>query len=120
MLRELKKRDQIAGELDRRWFFCHEIDVVFWLNAEGKPSAFQLAYDKYRNEQAISWHPEYGFRHYAVDDGEDVQWQKSTPFLHENQVTDIGKALKIFEENVGDLPAELSAFVLEKLESYGI
>lgn len=54
MLRELANVRQVAGEPRRRWFFCHEIDLVLFEDEQGI-CAFQLAYDKpllYANDPA--------------------------------------------------------------------
>ena len=83
MLRELPNVKQVAGEPKRRWFFCHEIDLVVWEDEDGNVCGFQLAYDKHRNEHSFSWNKDRGFAHY-VDDGEPSASVNNTPFLYAN------------------------------------
>jgi hypothetical protein len=83
ILREVRFVKQVAGEDQRRWFASGDMDLVVWFDVEKKISAFQLCYDKHRQERALTWkRGQQGFEHATVDDGE--AWplaHKSTPIL---------------------------------------
>ena len=81
MLREIRNTRQVTGESPRRWFFSHEQDLLVWINGNGQPIAFQLAYGKYRDEHAILWKVGQGFAHHRVDDGVREGLRKETPLL---------------------------------------
>ena len=119
MLRELPKKSQPAGEPERRWFFSHEMDLILWMAADGKPNSFQLAYDKYRGEHLISWSAEKGTRHYAVDDGEAISNNQQTPLLHANGAVDAHKVLTAFCAEAIEVPAAIREFVEARLRELG-
>ncbi len=118
MLRELSPKPALPGQEHRRWFFCHDLDLAVWFDAAAKPVGFQLAYDKYRNERSISWRAERGFRHYAVDEGNAVTGQARTPLLYADGEFDPAPVIRHFRALSAELPAEIAAFVLEKLGDY--
>ncbi|MGZ4974980.1 MAG: hypothetical protein ACXWDN_19645 [Limisphaerales bacterium] len=118
MLRELSNTRQIDGELSRKWYFCHELDLVVWFNSEGAPCAFQLAYDKYDNEHSISWHYERGYRHYVVDDGERTSECFGTPFLYAAGLFRKDTVLEKFSALSGELPPAIAQMVEEKLRDF--
>ncbi len=118
MLHELKQRAPAAGEREKRWFFCHEIDLVFWIDTQGNPCGFQLSYDKYKNEKSISWSIERGYHHFLVDDGEALPNQKSTPVLYEIDGFDKNKVLALFNSHKGDVPDAFASFLQLKLNAY--
>jgi hypothetical protein len=70
MLIEISNVSQPAGEPRRRWFVSDDLDLVVWCDESGRPSGFQLCYDKGLSERALTWQPDRGFTHTAVDDGD--------------------------------------------------
>ena len=118
MLRELPSRKPGIGEPKRRWFFCHDLDLVVWLDNDENPVAFQLAYDKDRNEHSISWRAEKGFQHFKVDDGNPFAGKTQTPLLHANGVFHPGPLIDQFKSLSGEMPAPLASFVIAKLQAY--
>lgn len=114
MLRELANVRQVAGEPRRRWFFCHEIDLVLFEDEQGI-CAFQLAYDKPRRERSLSWQRHGGFRHYLVDDGEPLAGANRTPLLYANGPVDHGAIIDTFLALAAELPPELKDFIVHKL-----
>ena len=118
MLREIVRPQQVPGEAPRRWFFSHVFDLVVWFGKDGKPSGFQLAYDKYRNEHAFSWHAVSGYRHFRVDDGESSCIGKMTPFLYADGAFDCARVLSGFLCESEQVPADIRTFVVELLEDY--
>src|SRR5690242_6752512 len=85
MLMEFQNVRQVPGEPRRRWFTSEDVDLVVWCDESGCAIAFQLCYDKARSERALTWKPDCGFSHRAVDDGEGSRGKyKATPILGEH------------------------------------
>ncbi len=118
MLRELPSKEQVPGERKRRWFFCHDLDLVVWYDERDHPVAFQLAYDKYRDERSITWDAEKGYRHYAVDEGNPFPGKTQTPLLHEDGAFSAGRVIESFKSLSAEMPPEIVTFVLHKLSDY--
>jgi hypothetical protein len=118
MLKELPPKQQPEGEPSRRWFFSHEQDLVVWLDDDAEILGFQLCYDKYKSERAITWRREKGFEHSVVDDGESGGLDFQTPFLYPNGRCDIERVLAMFAVQSAAVPAEIVAFVIERLREY--
>lgn len=118
MLRELQNVRQVPGEPRRRWFFCHDVDLVVWHDESGAISGFQLAYDKSWNEHSIAWHKERGYSHYVVDDGEPMAGVNDTPFLHANGPFMRDRVLDQFLALTSEMPADIVAFVAAKLREF--
>ena len=111
MLMELRKVRQVAGEDRRRWFFCHDLDLVVWEDEGGTITGFQLAYDRHRNEHSLSWQQDRGFAHYAVDDGEPRAGVDATPFLYpdgpfEQDRVLVQKGLNVRSDGAGKGPVD--------------
>jgi len=113
MLREIRDVRQIPGEPRRRWFFSHEQDLVVWFNEDGRPSAFQLAYGKYRDEHTIRWKEGQGFAHDRVDDGEGAALGNATPLLIPDGAFQARDVLEEFLERARDVPKEIVEFVAD-------
>jgi len=120
MLHELPYRQSSEGEPNRRWFFSHEQDLVVWLDDDAQIRGFQLCYDKYKSEHAITWRKEKGFEHSVVDDGESGGLDFQTPFLYPNGYCDITRVLTKFSEISANVPSEIVAFVIERLNEYPV
>ena len=118
MLREIPNAAQVEGENPRRWFFSHEQDLLVWLGSDGTPSAFQLAYGKYRSEHALRWKAGRGFRHYLVDDGESGAPGKEVAILEPNGAFPASQVLKRFLELAAEMPKELADFVARRLREH--
>lgn len=118
MLRELPNVKQVAGEPKRRWFFCHDIDLVVWEDEAGSICGFQLAYDKHRNEHSLFWSRDKGFTHYAVDDGEPMAGVNDTPFLYANGPFKRDRVLEQFLALAAELPSGISSFIEGKLREF--
>lgn len=119
MLRELKNVQQVPGEPRRRWFFCHDLDLVVWEDEAGACISFQLAYDKHRGEHSIAWTPERGYAHYVVDDGEPQSLANRTPLLYADGAFERDRVLASFLAQSAGLPESVTAFVAAKLRAFG-
>jgi hypothetical protein len=118
MLRELQNVQQVIGEAKRRWFFCHDVDLVVWEDEGGTISGFQLAYDKHRNEHSLSWRRDRGFTHYVVDDGEPMAGVNDTPFLYANGPFKRDRVLDLFLSMSSEVPPSIVSFVEAKLREF--
>jgi hypothetical protein len=118
-LREILNAAQIEGELPRRWFFSHEQDLLVWFGPDGTPSAFQLAYGKYRGEHALRWKVNRGYRHYVVDDGErGGGGGKQAPLLETDGPFPAARVLKRFQELSAEIPKEIAEFIALRLREH--
>lgn len=114
MLRELPDARPPQGQPRRRWFFCHEIDVVVFEDEQGI-CGFQLAYDKHRNEHSLTWNRIRGFAHYVVDDGEPFAGVNDTPFLYANGPFERDRVLQRFLSLASEVPPGIASFIEGKL-----
>ena len=107
---------QIPGEDRRRWFASDDMELIVWCDASGAPVSFQLCYDRPRAERAVTWDPETGFSHMAVDDGEGVDFKwKGTPILVPDGAFDLHRLRERFVRESRDLPPAIVEFVAGKL-----
>lgn len=117
MLREIASTRQIKGEPRRRWFTSGTMDLIVWCETDGSPIAFQLCYGKSSSERALTWRPDSGFSHMAVDDGDSGGMRyKSTPVLMAGDGFDAGRILDLFNRNGAGLPRQIVEFVRNRLE----
>jgi hypothetical protein len=116
MLREIPATSQRPGEALRRWFYSAEIDLYIWQDAAGEIVAFQLCYDKCRNEHALSWKRESGFSHRRVDDGESTL-ANNVPILLAADVFEAAPVLASFLAQANEIPANIRDFVATHIES---
>jgi hypothetical protein len=116
---EVRDVRQVPGEARRRWFTSDELDLIVWCDAAGVPIAFQFCYDKPRAEHALTWRPELGFHHMAVDDGEGVDFKwKGTPILVPDGRFDVDQLRERFAQASGTVPSDIVAFVAAKLREH--
>lgn len=118
-MREKLKLRQIPGEPRRRWFTSNDFDLIVWLADEQSFSGFELCYDKQHDERALVWSKSAGFRHMAVDDGEQRPGKyKATPILVADGLFDARRICAAFRDASHSLPKEVAAYVLQALEQY--
>ena len=116
VLIEIPNASQVPGEPQRRWFTSDDLDLVVWCDESGRPSAFQLCYDKGRSERALTWKPDRGFSHVAVDDGERVRGKhKATPILLGEAPLSATLITERFAHASTGLPAAFVEFVSARL-----
>jgi hypothetical protein len=118
VLREVPDTAQVEGEPPRRWFFSHEQDLLVWFGPDGAPSAFQLAYGKYRDEHALRWKVGRGFEHYAVEDGERTGVSKQAPLLEPDGLFPASSVLNRFLELSAEIPKEIADFIALRLREH--
>jgi len=116
---EIKDCRQVKGEPFRRWFSADQLDLIVWYDDKGAPSGFQLCYDNKRVEHALTWKPEIGFQHSAIDDGESNPGlqHKRTPILVPDGAVDYERLDRLFAQAGGSLPEDVTTLVTEKLHA---
>jgi hypothetical protein len=119
ILEELQPTRQIPGEPHRRWFNSDDMDLIVWFRADGTPLSFQLCYDKRGYERAITWKPDRGFRHEAVDNGERTgASHKGTPLLVADGAFDPAFVSRLFADASSGLPEPIAAFVADAIRTH--
>lgn len=119
MLTEILDVRQIPNEPRRRWFRGDDLDLIVWCDDAGVPTGFQLCYDKLLSEHALTWTPELGFLHTAIDDGEDIGIKyKKTPILIADGSFDANGLSDRFAAASAQLPREIVEFVEGKLRQH--
>jgi hypothetical protein len=113
---EISQVRQIPGEPMRRWFSSAEFDLFVQCDAVGRLLGFQLCYDKPHREQAVVFSQEEGFRHMAVDDGEQRPGKyKASPMLSPHGGFDVLRIYQGFNAAAAELPPEVAGYVKQAL-----
>lgn len=111
-LREIPLARQHAGEPRRRWFTSSGMDLFVWVDDDGRPTGFQLCYDKGSREHALSWAEGKGFSNMAVDGGESRPGRyKGSPILVTDGAVDTQGILEQFRREAAELPVEIVQMV---------
>ena len=114
---EFQNVSQVPGDPPRRWFTSEDLDLIVWCDESGRPSAFQLCYDKGASERALTWTAERGFCHMAVDDGERIRGKhKLSPILVKEVPFSASVITKHFAQASTGLPAGFAEFVNMRLQ----
>ena len=124
MLREQQHVHQHEGEHRRRWFHSGEMDLIVWVEDDGGPCGLQLTYDSGESGQGmkvLTWLPESGYSHDSLDEGEDRPFRyKMTPLVVADGVFEHVRVLAHFKAQAGDMPADMRAFVEDRLSQYPV
>ena len=116
MLREIPLARQHPGEPRRRWFTSSSMDLFVWVDDTGRPTGFQLCYDKKSREHALSWAEGKGFSNMAVDGGESRPARyKGSPILVADGAIDTHRILAEFRHEADSLPGEIVRMVEAKV-----
>jgi hypothetical protein len=118
VLREITTVRQDAPGLRRRWFQDDYFDLFLWLEPDGELTAFQLGYDRSRDEYLLAWHRDHGYRHCRVDSGEDVPFTNMTPLLTRAGRFPKSRVVSEFDARSARLDAPTRRGVREKLVRY--
>jgi hypothetical protein len=115
MLRELTDVRQVIKEPRRRWFADDYFDLIVWVGKKGEFIGFQLCYDKFGDEHALTWHQKTGFAHHRVDSGELQRPYKATPILVSDGSLDLVGIFNLFTERSRTIDQKVASFVLGKI-----
>ena len=119
MLREIANVRQVEGEPRRRWFQDEQLDLVVWEDPVQGVIGFQLAYDKQRDEHALTWMGGLGFSHERVDNGEGRPGRyKGTPILVSDGTFNMEDLAPDFLALSEGLDRALRDFIYKKLLEY--
>ena len=118
MLTEIKDARQVPNEGFRRWFTDDDSDLIVWFE-DDEITGFQLCYDKFTTERAITWFKKGGFVHTKVDSGEPAMGgPKSTPVLVSDGVFERDVVTERFKEISANVESHLVDFIVTKLGEY--
>jgi hypothetical protein len=110
---------QIPGESKRRWFYSEDFDLIVWVSDDNDFIGFELCYDKRRKERSIAWNNASGFRHMAVDDGEQSMGKhKASPILVADGVFSARNIYSTLLKVSPLLPKDVAIFVLQVLKRH--
>jgi hypothetical protein len=115
MLRELTNVRQVREEPRRRCFADDYFDLIVWVGERGEFIGFQLCYDKFGDEHALTWHKKTGFCHHRVDSGETHRPYKATPILVSDGSFDLANISPLFTERSKTIDEKVARFVLSKI-----
>ena len=117
MLKELSEVRQVPGEPKRRWFADDYFDLIVWVG-NGEIISFQLCYDNFGDEHALTWHRQTGYSHQRVDSGEMKRPYKATPILVADGSFDAGTISRLFKKHSRTMDERVAGFVLDKIRHY--
>jgi hypothetical protein len=120
MLKELKSVTQHEGGF-RRLFEDDFFDLFIWYESpqlQQEMIGFQLCYDKWGRERALTWRKRTGFTHSWIDTGEDSPETNRTPILVPGGNFDPEWIIPLFKQSSVEVDSLIKSFVLNKLEEY--
>ncbi len=103
---------------NRRWFSDNYFDLIVWIDQNGSISGFQLCYDKYKKERALTWTARNGFNHERVDDGESNPSKNLTPILIPDGICPTQEIIELFLLRSVEIDPQLRSFVVDKIREY--
>ncbi len=107
------------GENARRWFSDDFFDLIVRIAQDGSFSGFQLCYDKYKKERALTWTRGNGFSHERVDDGESNPSKNLSPILVPDGACPTQDIIRLFIERSEGIDPQLKSLIVDKLREYG-
>jgi len=109
---------QYPTRSDRRWFSDDYFDLIVWVGQNGVIAGFQLCYDKFKKERALTWTENNGYKHERVDDGEANPLKNLTPILVPDGMCPTQEIIDLFMLRSVEVDSRLRSFVLDKLREY--
>lgn len=122
MLEEYPKVKQVPG-YRRRWYSDDYLDLIVWYDSTSDQLAeriigFQLCYDKGGIQRALTWREDEGFRHDAVDEGDEPAGRKKSPVLVDDGIMPVEHVIEEFEHRGANLDNATRELVGKKLREY--
>lgn len=119
MLIEVKNVRQLENERFRRWFSDDFFELIVWFNPDQHIHGFQLCYDIYGFERALTWKEDTGYLHNRIDGGENSPMtHKMSPILVADGLFDSTTVAKQFKTASSDIEPAIADFVYSKLQAY--
>jgi len=119
MFSEISNVSQIKGEPKRKWFTDKDLELIIWLDENGKIIGFQLCYETEKESRAVTWLENAGYSHARIDEGEDrLPHHKATPILIPGGIFDKKTIEERFASSSSGLPKEIARFISKKLSEY--
>ncbi|HOO72645.1 MAG TPA: hypothetical protein PK926_12855 [Spirochaetota bacterium] len=118
MLREINGVRQKDENRIRRWFEDDYFDLIVWYDAHRNFVGFQLCYDRFGKEHALTWHKNRGFTHDKVSTGFDEFHTLATPVLVSDGPFPYDDICARFRKSSSDMDQDVAGLVLDKLEEY--
>ena len=115
MFSEIRNVRQERGAGLRRWFESDGLDLVVWREKGGQLTGFQLCYDFGRGEHTLTWRPEKGFAHSAVDEGDASPLKNLTPVLVPDGAVPWAELTAQFAQRSASLEPELQQLISARL-----
>ncbi len=115
-LAEISNPSQDHAGARRRVFDSPTMNLYLWQDAgSGDIVRFQLCYDTDRDEHALLWRRDGGFRHERIDGGEDEPLYNRSPVSIPDGDIDLPYLIASFRQQSGDLEPAVAAFVAQRL-----
>ncbi len=118
MIYEIKNARKYESGRRVQWFSDDFFDLSIWLDKDENIDSFQLTYDKYSDEHAITWRRDRGFLHEKIDDGEVPGRHKKSPILVPDGIFPKEPIADRFEKESRDIDPEISKFIHKKILDY--
>lgn len=118
MLHEIGHIRQDSDRGLRRWFQDDYFDLYTWQDANGALVAFQLCYQRNRDEGVVSWTAAEGFSHARVDSGEHPFKHARSPLLRSDGTPPFFRIYSRFLDATRGFEAALREPLLERLREY--
>lgn len=109
---------QHKGELQRRLFNNAYFDIFVWHDEFDSIVKFQLCYDIYCNERALTWTEGKGFKHDIIDDGGIDPTRNESPVLKEGGVFPLEDILEKFVVSSEGIDPLVRTFIIDTLNTY--
>ena len=111
-------RKPVEHDRDRRWIADDDFDLIVWYEPDGAIHGFQLCDDKPGRERALTWTPERGFLHTAIDSGESHPTANRSPSLVPDGSFPAQDVRREFLTRGAPLPDEIRELVLRRIAEY--
>jgi hypothetical protein len=118
MMHEIKYARKYDGGKRVRWFSDRFFDLSIWFDEDEDIASFQLTYDKYSDEHAITWRRDRGFLHEKIDDGEVPGRHKKSPILIPDGIFPKEPIADRFEKESVNIDPVIREFVHKKILDY--
>jgi hypothetical protein len=116
MLKELARAKQHDEGSQRREFHSADLDLVVWVENDGRCTGFELSYRHGPRERSLRWKTGVGYTHHRVDDGEDRGGRhKGTPLMVPDGVFRRWSVARKFQVESREIDPEVAGFVMRKV-----